>query len=332
MGAFGITALLLGGCTVGPKYVRPTAEVPSDYKEAANFKTAQPNDASAKGKWWEVYGDPQLNSLEEQVSVSNQTLKAAQAQFLEARAAVRTARAGYFPDVTAGASVSANRQSQNKALFGTGSQVNYNDFELPPVDVAYEPDVWGRVRRTVEAARSEAQASAADLASTDLSLHAELALDYFQLRGLDSQKQLLDSTVVSYEKALELTQSRLAAQISPPLDVERAETQLDAVEAQASDLKVQRSALENAIAALIGESAASFTISVVSRSIAFPRRSGRCFARGSKTWPATFAFARSTRCTASASTRWWPRPSSGPRSPHNWRSAATRRWARARSA
>jgi NodT family efflux transporter outer membrane factor (OMF) lipoprotein len=258
VGAFGITALLLGGCTVGPKYVRPTAEVPSDYKEAANFKTAQPNDASAKGKWWEVYGDPQLNSLEEQVSVSNQTLKAAQAQFLEARAAVRTARAGYFPDVTAGASVSANRQSQNKALFGTGSQVNYNDFELPPVDVAYEPDVWGRVRRTVEAARSEAQASAADLASTDLSLHAELALDYFQLRGLDSQKQLLDSTVVSYEKALELTQSRYHGGIASAVDVAQAQTQLETTRAEAVDVEVQRAAFEHAIAVLIGKPPSDF--------------------------------------------------------------------------
>src|SRR5208282_1720030 len=175
VGAFGVTALLLGGCTVGPKYAHPTTEVPPDYKEAADFKQAQPSDAIAKGKWWEIYGDSQLDALEKQVSVSNQTLKAAQAQFLQARALVHVARAGYYPDVTVGLSASGTRQSQNKAIFGSTTPVTYSDVQLP-VDVSYEPDVWGRVRRTVEAARSEAQASAADLASVDLSLHAELAL------------------------------------------------------------------------------------------------------------------------------------------------------------
>ncbi len=252
MGAFGITALLLGGCTVGPKYVHPTTEVPPDYKEAADFKQAQPSDAIAKGKWWEIYSDPQLNALEEQVSVSNQTLKAAQAQFLQARALVRVARAGYFPDVTVGPSASGTRQSQNKAIFGSTTPVTYSDVQLP-VDVSYEPDVWGRVRRTVEAARSEAQATAADLASVDLSLHAELALDYFQLRGLDSQKQLLDSTVTSYERALELTQSRYKGGIASAVDVAQAQTQLETTRAQAVDVEVQRTAFEHAIAVLIGK-------------------------------------------------------------------------------
>jgi outer membrane protein TolC len=168
--------LLLGGCTVGPKYVRPNPEIPADYKESRDFKPAQPSDAAAKGKWWEIYGDPQLNSLEEQISVSNQTLKAAQAQFAEARAALRVSRAGFFPAATAGAAASRSRTSQNRPLVGARAGTTVNDFQLP-VDVAYEPDVWGRVRRTVEGARSEAQASAADLASVDLSLHAELALD-----------------------------------------------------------------------------------------------------------------------------------------------------------
>ena len=197
----GIAVVLLGGCTVGPKYVRPTADVPADYNGSTPGKSAQPSDAIAKGKWWEVYGDPQLNALEEQVSVSNETLKAAQAQFLEARAAIRTVRAAYFPTVTANPSAAGTRESQNQALFGTTTPINYATYELPPIDASWEPDVWGRVRRTVEAARSEAQATAADLANTELSLHAELALDYFQLRGLDSQQQLLDSTVTSYQRA-----------------------------------------------------------------------------------------------------------------------------------
>ena len=249
----GIAVLLLGGCTVGPKYVRPTADVPADYKEAANWKTAQPSDAIGKGKWWEVYGDPQLNALEEQVSVSNESLKAAQAQFLEARAAIRTARAAYFPTVTANASASGARQSQNKALFGTTSPRTYADYQLPPIDASWEPDVWGRVRRTVEAARSEAQATAADLANTELSLHAELALDYFQLRGLDAQEDLLQSTVVAYEKALELTQNRYKAGLASAVDVAQAETQLRTTRAQAIDVGVNRAAFEHAIAVLIGK-------------------------------------------------------------------------------
>jgi NodT family efflux transporter outer membrane factor (OMF) lipoprotein len=248
-----IAVLLLGGCTVGPKYVRPATGVPAGYKETGDWKTAQPSDAIAKGKWWEIYGDPQLDALEEQVSVSNQSLKAAQAQFLEARAAIRTVRAAYFPTVTAGASASGTRQSQNKAVFGTTSPITYADYQLPPIDVSWEPDVWGRVRRSVEAARSEAQATAADLASLDLSLHAELALDYFQLRGLDSQKQLLDSTVESYERALQLTDSRYKGGVSSAVDVAQAQTQLETTRAQAEDVSVDRAAFEHAIAVLIGK-------------------------------------------------------------------------------
>jgi NodT family efflux transporter outer membrane factor (OMF) lipoprotein len=256
--ALSITMLLLGGCTVGPKYVRPSAEVPSDYKESTNWKTAHPSDEIAKGKWWEIYGDSQLDALEAQVSVSNQTLKAAQAQFLQARAAVRISRAGFFPNVTAGGAVSRNRQSQDQPLFGITSPVTYNDFELP-VDVSYEPDVWGRVRRTVEASRSEAQASAADLASTDLSLHAELALDYFQMRGLDSQKQILDSTVSTYEKALQLAQNRYQGGVASDVDVAQAQTQLETTRAQAVDVEVQRAAFEHAIAVLTGKPPAQFS-------------------------------------------------------------------------
>lgn len=256
--ALSIAVLLLGGCAVGPKYVRPTADVPPAYKESENFKQAQPSDAIAKGKWWEIYGDPQLNALEEQVNVSNQTLKAAQQQFLEARAALRIARAGYFPTVSVAPTAAGNRQSQNKALFSTGEVVTYADYQLP-VDAAYEPDVWGRVRRTVEAARSEVQASSADLANVQLSLQAELALDYFQLRGLDSQKQLLDSTVASYEKALQLTQSRYSGGIASAVDVAQAQTQLETTRAEDVDVSVQRAAFEHAIAVLVGKPPAEFS-------------------------------------------------------------------------
>ena len=222
-------------------------------RKTGDWKPAQPSDETAKGKWWEVYGDPQLNSLEEQVTVSNQTLKEAQAQILEARAAVRIACAAIFPGCNRRRHRRlATRQSQNKALFGTTSPVTYSDFQLP-LDVAYEPDVWGRVRRTVEAARSEEQATAADLASVDLSLHAELALDYFQLRGLDAEKQLLDSTVTSYEEALKLTNSRYNGGVASAVDVAQAQTQLESTRAEDEDIGVHRAAFEHAIAVLIGK-------------------------------------------------------------------------------
>ena len=252
--------LPLGGCTVGPNYVRPSTDVPSAYKEAASpgFEAAQPSDALAKGKWWEIYGDAELNSLEDQVTAANQSLKAAQAQFEQARAAVQVARAAYYPTVSGSASAARDHQSQNRPLFGVSSAINYNDFQLP-VDASWEPDVWGRVRRSVEAARSEAQASAADLAGVDLSLHAELAMDYFELRGLDSQKKLLDSTVVSYQKALELTNSRYQGGIASAVDVAQAQTQLETTRAQDEDTDVQRTAFEHAIAVLIGKSPAEFS-------------------------------------------------------------------------
>ena len=245
---------------MGPNYVRPTVEAPPAYKEAASpgFTTAQPSDALAKGKWWEIYNDSELNSLEEQVTAANQDLKAAQAQFAQARAAVQVARAAYYPTVSGSASASRNHQSQNRPLFGVSSTINYNDFQIP-VDASWEPDVWGRVRRTVEAARSEAQASAADLAGVDLSLHAELALDYFELRGLDSQKQLLDSTVVAYQKALDLTESRHQGGIASAVDVAQAQTQLETTRAEEQDVDVQRTAFEHAIAVLIGKPPAEFS-------------------------------------------------------------------------
>jgi NodT family efflux transporter outer membrane factor (OMF) lipoprotein len=251
--------LWFGGCTVGPKYAKPTAEVPAAYKEVGNWKTAQPSDAIAKGKWWEIYEDPQLNSLEEQIKVSNQTLKAAEAQFEQARAAVRISRSFYFPTVSGGAAITGNRQSQNKALSSASSITNYGDFQIP-FDVSYEADVWGRVRRTVESSRAQAQASAADLANVDLSLHSELALDYFELRGLDAQKQLLDSSVVSFQKALDLTQNRYQGGIASAVDVAQAQTELETTRAQAIDVGVQRAALEHAIAVLVGQPAAKFSL------------------------------------------------------------------------
>ncbi|MGD0965847.1 MAG: efflux transporter outer membrane subunit [Candidatus Acidiferrales bacterium] len=263
-----IAALLIEGCTVGPKYAKPTTDVPAGYKETAqNFKEAQPSDQIAKGKWWEIYNDPQLNELEEQIRVSNQTLKAEQAQFAAARAAIRVARSQSFPNITGGLSGAHNSGSFNRP---TGTvDLYYQDYVLP-VDVSYEPDLWGRVRRLVEANRSEAQATAADLASIDLSLHAELAMDYFQLRGLDAQKKLLDSTVASYTRALQLTQNRYQGGIATAVDVAQAQTQLETTRAQSVDTGVDRAAFEHAMAVLIGKPASSFALSQLSLDVPPP--------------------------------------------------------------
>jgi NodT family efflux transporter outer membrane factor (OMF) lipoprotein len=253
--------ILLGGCAVGPRYSRPKAEVPTAYKEVPEgWKTAQPSDQIAKGKWWEIFGDPQLNSLEEKVNVSNQTLKAAFAQYEQARALVRFDRADYYPTVTAGASGSRVRQSQNRALATTLSPTNYSDIQLPAVGVSYEADLFGRIRKTVEAARFNAQASAGDLENVSLSIHSALAVDYFELRTLDAEEQLLNSTVTAYEKALQLTQNRYQGGVASAVDVAQAQTQLETTRAQAIDVQVARAQFEHAIAVLIGQPASEFAL------------------------------------------------------------------------
>jgi NodT family efflux transporter outer membrane factor (OMF) lipoprotein len=253
-------ALSLFGCTVGPNYVRPPADVPVNYKELGDWKPAQPSDQFPKGNWWDVYEDPQLNALEAQIDVSNFNLKVQQERFEQARAAIRISRSNYYPTITGGASVSQNHISSNSPLFRTRvSRNNYSDYSIP-VDASWEPDLWGRVRRTVEASRSEAQATAADVANVGLSLHAELAMDYFQLRGLDAQEDLLQSTVVAYEKALALTQNRYKAGLASAVDVAQAETQLRTTRAQAIDVGVNRASFEHAIAVLIGKPPAQFSL------------------------------------------------------------------------
>ncbi len=251
---------LLDGCAVGPRYSKPSTTVPPTFKEEPpNWKTAQPNDQTARGSWWKIFQDPQLNALETQINVSNQNLKAAQAQFAQARALVRLNRADYYPTVTAGVSATREHASQNRPFVLNTTRTNATDLNIP-VDVSYEPDVFGRVRHTVEAARSNAQASAADLESLNLSLHAELALDYFDLHTLDAEEQLLTSTVEAFQKALDLTQNRYNGGVASGVDVAQAQTQLETTRAQAIDIQMQRSQDEHAIAVLIGKPASSFTI------------------------------------------------------------------------
>ncbi len=261
MATIGLTSmLLLAGCAVGPKYVRPPVATPPAYKEAGNWKTAQPNELSLRGNWWEIFQDPQLNALEEQVTVSNQNLKAAQAQYTQARALVRFNRADYFPTIAAAPSASRARVSANRAPLGSISNgKTTNDFQLP-IEMSYEVDAWGRVRKNVESFREQAQASAADLATVNLSMHAQLALFYFQARSLDAQEQLLNSTVQYYEQALQLNLSRFQGGVASEVEVEQAKTQLETTRAQAIDVGVARSQFEHAVAVLIGKPPASFSL------------------------------------------------------------------------
>jgi NodT family efflux transporter outer membrane factor (OMF) lipoprotein len=250
---------LIEGCAVGPKYTKPTAQIPPSYKETGNWKPAEPSDAVRKENWWELFKDPELNRLEDLLTVSNQTLRAAQDRFLEARAALRISRAGEFPQITTGGLASRQRQSSNRALRGATSPSNYSDFVLSG-NLSYEADVWGRVRKTVESSRAQAQASASDLETVRLSLHAELALDYFILRGLDIQKDLFDSTVAAFEKALELTQTRFQGGLASKEDVELATTLLEQTRAQDIDITAARDQFEHALAVLVGQPASTFTL------------------------------------------------------------------------
>jgi len=253
--------IFLGGCTVGPNYVRPVAMpvIPASYKEVNGWKPAQPKDEVIKGSWWQVFNDPQLNALEEQVAVSNQNVLAAEASFRQANALIQSAKAGYYPTITAGASVSRAHTSATLGNFGNSSKSDSTTYTLP-VDISWEADIWGRVRRSVEASRAGAQASEADLAALRLSSQAQLAQAYFQLRAQDAQKELLDATVAYYQKSLDLTKNRYASGVAAKADVLQAETQLKSTKAQAIDIGVLRAQYEHAIALLIGKPASDFSL------------------------------------------------------------------------
>ena len=268
-----LSVLLAAGCAVGPDYKRPDAPVPAGFKEQpppGTWKAAQPDDAALRGRWWQLFGDPQLDALEDKIAVSNQTLKAATAQYLAAQDQVRVARAAYFPTLGAGASATQVRVSENQPTFVRGiSKRDYTLFALQG-QAQWEPDLWGQVRRTVEQARAQAQASAADLANVELSLRAELAADYFQVRGLDVQKQLLENTLASDADALQLARVRFQGGVANAVDVAQAETQYRTVKAQAIDTGVARAQFEHAIATLIGVPASSFTLPANASTVAAP--------------------------------------------------------------
>lgn len=255
------SVLLLAGCAVGPKYQRAKVDVPPSFKEeSGNWKVAEPSEQKLRGDWWEIFQDPQLNALEQRVNVSNQNLKVAQAQYAQARALLRYNRADLFPTIGVGASANRSLVSNNRPPAGAISNgVTSNDFQVP-LELSYEIDAWGRVRHTVEAYRDQAQASAADLATVNLSVHAQLALFYFSARSLDAQEALLNSTVAQYEQALHLTELRYQGGIGSDVEVEQAKTQLETTRARAIDVEVLRAQYEHAVATLIGQPASTFTL------------------------------------------------------------------------
>ncbi|OUL70114.1 efflux transporter, outer membrane factor (OMF) lipoprotein, NodT family [Burkholderia sp. YR290] len=257
-----VGASLLAACTVGPDYKRPAATTAATYKEleGTGWKTAEPADARIRSAWWEVYNDSALNALEQQVASANQNVQAAQARFRAARAQVEQFRSQFFPVVTANGGYSRARSSENVKFKSTAGKT-LNDW-IVGADATWEPDLWGRVSRSVEGARANAQASAADAQSALLSMQAELATDYFELRGIDREQQLLDDTIAAYKEAVELTQNRYKGGIATDADVAQAQTQLRTTQAQAIDLGVQRAQLEHAIAILIGQTPSTFSLPV----------------------------------------------------------------------
>jgi NodT family efflux transporter outer membrane factor (OMF) lipoprotein len=239
--------LLSSACMIGPKYQRPGAPAPPAFKEAppAGWKEAQPNDGALRGQWWKVYNDPRLDALEDQVSISNQNVLAAEAQFRAAKAAVSVARGGLFPTATAAPS---------------GTRSRTGGLYTIPVDVAWQIDIWGSIRRGVAANSALAQASAAQLENARLLYQAELAGDYFQIQGFDASQQLLDATVKSYERNVQLTQDRFDGGVASQGDVALAQTQLETARVELADLGVGRAQFEHAVAVLTGKPPSDLSI------------------------------------------------------------------------
>ncbi|CAD5110543.1 Outer membrane protein OprM [Pseudomonas carbonaria] len=264
-------ALSLGACAVGPDYQRPQVADSVAFKQAAGWKPATPADALQQGEWWKLYGDEQLNQLVERLNAGNQTLASAEAQYRQARALVRGARASFFPTIGADVGVTRAGQGGGSNTIGTSDGISVSGSNASRVSksysaslgVSWELDLWGRLRRQLEADSASRDASAADLAGVRLSLQSELVQSYLQLRILDEQKRLLDASVKAYQRSLRLTENQYNAGIVPKSDVTQARTQLKSTEAQAIDLEYQRAQLEHAIAVLIGLPPAEFELAEV---------------------------------------------------------------------
>jgi NodT family efflux transporter outer membrane factor (OMF) lipoprotein len=261
--AVAVLALSMGACTLGPDYQRPDLPVAGEFKQAEGWKPAAPADALQRGEWWRLYGDAELDALVARLNVSNQNLAAAEAQFRQARALVRGARSQLFPILSGSAGVSRSAQGSS-GTNSTGSTFNGGVGESyeAGLSASWEADIWGRLRRNLEANRANMQASAADLAAARLSLQAELVQTYLQLRVIDEHQRLLDQTVEAYARSLRLTENQYRAGIVPKSDVSQAQTQLKSTQAQAIDLRWQRAQMEHAIAVLVGVAPSELGIAV----------------------------------------------------------------------
>lgn len=268
--ALPLASLLVSGCMVGPKYVKPSVatapsfkEAPPAFKEDGAWHTAQPADALPKGEWWTIFGDPGLNTLEPQILTGNQNVRIADANLQRARAQIRVNRSELYPTVGVAPFVGAERYSANRPYFTAASANNgLGDLQLP-FDLSWEIDLFGRIRRTVNASREEAQATAADYQNILLSLQAELAVDYFEVRSADAEKKLLNDTVAQYQEAFRVTNNRFEGGVAPKSDVTQAETQLQSAKVEAADVDVRRAQYEHAIAVLVGKPPAVFSLPVI---------------------------------------------------------------------
>jgi len=256
-----LCALLLSACAIGPDYQRPSVVTPVQFKQAEGWRQANPSDALARGAWWEVYADVQLNQLVERLNTSNQTVAQYEAQYRQAQALVRSTRGGLFPsaDLSAGKTRSSQGTGSSGSSLSNSSSGIRNTYSTQ-LGVSWEADLWGKLRRGLEADKASAQASLADLAAMRLSLQSELVQNYMQLRVIDEQKRLLESTVEAYQRSLQLTQNQYQAGISGRDAVAQAQTQLKSTQADLVDLQWQRAQLENAIAVLMGMAPSEFSL------------------------------------------------------------------------
>ena len=253
-----VLTVLLGACAVGPDYQRPAVSVGADYKEAKGWKPAQPGDTGLRADWWHSYNDAVLNGLMDGLLASNQNIAQAEAQYRQAQALVKSARAGFFPTVTGG--LSSTRSGSHNPDTGSGASSSRSSQSELSGTVSWEPDIWGKVRRSVESSRASLEASAADMAATRLSMQSTLAQTYFNLRALDAEKRLYAQTLAAYQRSLTTTENRYHAGVAAQSDVEAARTQLENARTDALALDWQRAQYEHALAVLTGQAPSSFAL------------------------------------------------------------------------
>jgi NodT family efflux transporter outer membrane factor (OMF) lipoprotein len=264
-----LLCLLAAGCRIGPTFHPPAVPMAPAYKELdATWNTAEPKENSPRGKWWEIFQDPQLNTLEERIDIGNQNIAAAAANYQAARAVVRQVRSQYLPTVTTTPAIAYARIAATPYT-AAAQGLNYTEYSFP-LTASWEPDLWGRVRKTVQASTYTAQATAADLENVRLLAHADLAADYFQLRGVEAQEQVLDATIVAWKRYLDLTQGLYKSGLSADEAQAAAESQLEAAQAQDTNLGIARAQYEHAIAMLLGQSPANFSLPAATITIHLP--------------------------------------------------------------